>query len=114
MTDADPKVYRKDLICQTCDNINPFGRNGCLKKDEMGFEDIPETKDFCRGKEIHNFNSDSATCPYCGANNQVVEIYECNDGDEEEMECGDCEKLFKISVSVQIAYDVYSYAIKED
>jgi hypothetical protein len=109
-----PKVYRNDVICQNCDNLNMFGRDGCLKKKEKEFDDIPETKNFCRAKEIHNCDSDTATCPYCGASNHVSEIYEYNDDDTEEMVCGDCEKLFKISISVQISYDVYSYAMKRE
>jgi hypothetical protein len=40
------------------------------------------------------------TCPYCGWENH--DTWECgmDDGDVEEVECGHCEKTFKVSCSV--------------
>lgn len=101
-------TYRKESICQDCDNLNQFAENGCLasKTDPNG--DFPESNGFCSKRKLRNHNAESAICPYCGHKNEILEIYE-ETGDISEENCENCGISFKYSVETVIYYNVYSY-----
>jgi hypothetical protein len=47
---------------------------------------------------------DAITCPYCGwEDNDSWEML-MSDGDIEDVECGECGKMFSVSCSVSVSY----------
>ena len=52
------------------------------------------------------FRESNITCPYCGwEDHDSLEMFpNGSDGDEEEMECGKCEKTFKVTFNVDVSY----------
>lgn len=49
--------------------------------------------------------NDDAVCPYCGYKNDIVLEVGDLEGDENETECGECEKTFWYSFSVSVTFD---------
>lgn len=107
-------IYRKEPVCQNCYNLNSQSENGCMAYQEKGIEGIPESETECSKKEIQVYDTQSATCPYCGEKNWIDEIYDSDFENHEEIECGSCERLFKFMVTQCVSYDIFSYVMKEE
>jgi len=61
-----------------------------------------------------SMNTD-AICPYCGYKNEIVLENE-SEGDEEETECGSCEKTFMYTLRITVDFDtqpIENYYLKE-
>lgn len=59
--------------------------------------------------------NNEAVCPYCGHDNEIILENEY-DGDENETECANCEKIFMYRVRVSVEFDsqpAENYYLKE-
>jgi transcription elongation factor Elf1 len=58
-------------------------------------------------KKINHVFEDNIVCPYCGYEVEDSWDIDLEDGNEEELECGDCGKVFNCEKNVRVSYTTY-------